>query len=72
MVAQNAHERQEWVEAIRREASQQSAKFLEKYHKGVWTKTLGKFNCCDQVDRNAIGCVVSNFIRQSPPSTECK
>ncbi|KAL8604046.1 hypothetical protein ACOMHN_024871 [Nucella lapillus] len=80
MVAQNVTERQDWVDAIHRESVRQNARFLEKYHKGVWTKSLGKFNCCDQVDRSAVGCVVCTHDRQNvnissstPPSarTSC-
>ena len=46
------------------ESIKQNARFLEKYHRGVWTKSLGKFNCCDQVDRSAVGCVVATTDRQ--------
>ena len=46
------------------ESVKQNARFLEKYHRGVWTKSLGKFNCCDQVDRSAVGCVVATSDRQ--------
>ncbi|KAK7464024.1 hypothetical protein BaRGS_00037988 [Batillaria attramentaria] len=59
VVASSPDERQSWVDAIRKEAINQDARFLQKYHKGVWTKSLGKFNCCDQVDRGAMGCLVS-------------
>ncbi|KAK7097302.1 tyrosine-protein kinase Btk-like [Littorina saxatilis] len=64
MVATSRDERHDWVEAIRKEAVNQNAKFLEKYHRGVWTKSLGKFNCCDQVDRSAVGCVVATSERR--------
>lgn len=59
VVARTSEERQAWVEAIRKEANNQDARFLQKYHRGVWTRSQGKFNCCDQVDRGAMGCVVS-------------
>lgn len=59
VVASTTQERQAWVDAIRREANRQDARFLQKFHRGVWTRSLGKFNCCDQVDRGAMGCVVS-------------
>ncbi|XP_025085386.1 tyrosine-protein kinase TXK-like isoform X2 [Pomacea canaliculata] len=59
MVASTEEERTEWVEAIRNEAANRGANFLNKYHRGVWTKSMGKFNCCDQMDRNAVGCVLS-------------
>jgi hypothetical protein len=29
---------------------------LPKYHPGVWTKSLGRYSCCDQIDRAAVGC----------------
>ncbi|KAL8562218.1 hypothetical protein ACOMHN_005203 [Nucella lapillus] len=69
MVAVHPTEREEWVNSIRKEATQQEARFLEKYHCGVWTKKLGRFNCCDQMDRSAVGCVVSSAESQKTPPT---
>lgn len=33
--------------------------FFSKYHPGVWTKSLDKYTCCDQIDRKAPGCELS-------------
>ncbi|XP_076467767.1 tyrosine-protein kinase Btk-like [Babylonia areolata] len=65
MVATHAHERDDWVKAIRKGALDQDARFLEKYHCGVWTKKQGRFNCCEQVDRSAMGCVVCSSETQA-------
>ncbi|XP_041359830.1 tyrosine-protein kinase TXK-like [Gigantopelta aegis] len=59
IVTLNQEQRQSWIDAIRREALKCGARFNPKYHRGVWTKSLGKFNCCDQRDRGAIGCEVA-------------
>ncbi|CAG2199121.1 unnamed protein product [Mytilus edulis] len=37
-------------------AGKKHACFFPKYHPGVWTKSLGRYSCCDQIDRNAVGC----------------
>lgn len=35
---------------------EQSAKFITKYHPGVWTPKINKYTCCSQVNRDAPGC----------------
>ncbi|XP_071086830.1 tyrosine-protein kinase Btk-like isoform X1 [Haliotis cracherodii] len=64
IVALNADQRDTWVTAIRQQAQKQGANFVPKYHKGVWTKTLRKYNCCDQLYRNAPGCEVATHEQQ--------
>ncbi|XP_055958828.1 tyrosine-protein kinase ITK/TSK [Patella vulgata] len=56
VVALDKTSREDWIEAIKKESIRNKAEFLHKYHKGVWTKKKGKYNCCDQIDRNAPGC----------------
>ncbi|KAJ8297441.1 LOW QUALITY PROTEIN: hypothetical protein KUTeg_023972 [Tegillarca granosa] len=59
IVALTEQQRHEWVEEIREAAAKKDARFYPKYHKGAWTKSLGRYSCCDQVDRNAPGCELS-------------
>ncbi|RUS82212.1 hypothetical protein EGW08_010026, partial [Elysia chlorotica] len=62
----NSKERKTWIDAIRSASLEKGAKFFEKYHPGVWTKKKPFFNCCDQSDRNAIGCKPDPLCRTDP------
>ncbi|XP_069129754.1 tyrosine-protein kinase Btk-like isoform X2 [Argopecten irradians] len=59
VVAMSDQKRKEWVDEIREAAIKRGADFFPKYHNGVWTKSRGKYSCCDQIDRNAPGCMVT-------------
>ncbi|XP_076071271.1 tyrosine-protein kinase Tec-like isoform X1 [Mytilus galloprovincialis] len=56
IVALKDDQRKEWIEILRDAAGKKHACFFPKYHPGVWTKSLGRYSCCDQIDRNAVGC----------------
>ncbi|KAH9488451.1 hypothetical protein Btru_062773, partial [Bulinus truncatus] len=56
IIANSNSERQAWLEAIRTVALNAGAQFFSKYHPGVWSKRRPYYNCCDQSNRNAIGC----------------
>lgn len=56
VVALKDEQRKEWIEELREAASRKDAVFFPKYHPGVWTKALGRYSCCDQIDRAAVGC----------------
>ncbi|XP_060582026.1 tyrosine-protein kinase Tec-like [Ruditapes philippinarum] len=56
IVAQSAEQQKKWVDTLKQTIKDLGVTFLPKYHTGVWTKTLGHYNCCDQIDRNAPGC----------------
>ncbi|XP_033742868.1 tyrosine-protein kinase TXK-like [Pecten maximus] len=64
VVAMSEEKRKEWVEEIREAATKKGADFFPKYHNGVWTKSKGKYSCCDQIDRNAPGCMVTTNEKQ--------
>ncbi|KAK3099157.1 hypothetical protein FSP39_000263 [Pinctada imbricata] len=56
VVAQRNDQQQDWIDSIRDAATRADAVLMPKFHSGVWTKSLGKYSCCDQIDRNAPGC----------------
>ncbi|GAB1601730.1 tyrosine-protein kinase TXK-like isoform X1 [Argonauta hians] len=59
IVADTSKQRETWISSIRHECQKKNASFYLKYHPGVWTKSLKKYKCCDQIDRNAPGCKLS-------------
>nr|AIR09496.1 tyrosine protein kinase [Amphioctopus fangsiao] len=59
IVADTSKQRETWISTIRHECLKKNASFYLKYHPGVWTKSLKKYKCCDQIDRNAPGCKLS-------------
>ncbi|KAL3878493.1 hypothetical protein ACJMK2_030838 [Sinanodonta woodiana] len=67
VVALNDDQRKQWIEEIKKAAKAKDVPFLQKYHPGVWTKTLNRYNCCDQIDRNAPGCVLATEKERGPP-----
>ncbi|XP_059179281.1 tyrosine-protein kinase TXK-like [Physella acuta] len=73
IVASSNAERYAWLDAIRTGALKANAQFFNKYHPGVWTKKLSYYNCCDQSNRNAIGCKLTDTLPSSnslvPPPT---
>ena len=56
VVALKQEQRKEWIEELKEAADKKKACFFPKYHPGVWTKSLGRYSCCDQIDRAAVGC----------------
>ncbi|KAK7096650.1 hypothetical protein V1264_003731 [Littorina saxatilis] len=56
IVARSSDKRQAWAKAIRDEARKNNAKFQSHYHPGVWIKGLGKYNCCNDLDKDSEGC----------------
>ncbi|XP_045204192.2 tyrosine-protein kinase Tec-like isoform X1 [Mercenaria mercenaria] len=58
VVAQRPEQQKNWVDTLKQTIRDKGVTFLPKYHTGVWTKNLGHYNCCDQIDRNAPGCQV--------------
>ncbi|KAK0047331.1 tyrosine-protein kinase ITK/TSK [Biomphalaria pfeifferi] len=70
IIASSNIERQAWLEAIRTGAVNAGASFFNKYHPGVWSKKRPYYNCCDQSNRNAIGCKCCDLLpmnEQVPP-----
>lgn len=56
IVAQTQEQQKTWVKNVKKLVLNMGMTLLPKYHPGVWTKTLGRYSCCDQIDRNAPGC----------------
>nr|KAG5698865.1 hypothetical protein BaRGS_019717 [Batillaria attramentaria] len=56
VIARSAVKRTMWIQAIREEAKKNRALFVSTYHPGVWTKTVGKFNCCNTLNKESLGC----------------
>ena len=38
------------------EARKNNATFQSHCHPGIWVKGLGKYNCCNNIDKNSKGC----------------
>ncbi|XP_076468520.1 uncharacterized protein LOC143299213 [Babylonia areolata] len=72
VVAKSGHKRQTWVQAIRDEAKKCGARFQSHYHPGVWLKGLGKYNCCQNIDRYSAGCqpVTLDLQSYNAPTTD--
>lgn len=79
IVALSGEQQQRWVDSIKQTAKARGVHLYPKYHPGVWTRSLSRYNCCDQIDRNAPGCkvipngdasAVSN--NTSPPTSQTK
>lgn len=58
IIALSPEQQQKWVDTIKQAAKSKGVNFYPKYHPGVWTRTLSRYNCCDQIDRNAPGCKI--------------
>ncbi|WAQ99733.1 TEC-like protein [Mya arenaria] len=56
IVAMSPDQQKKWVDTIKKTLRAGRIVCLPKYHTGVWTKSQGHYNCCDQIDRNAPGC----------------
>lgn len=59
IVAETKRQRETWIQALRLACKDKHSSFFQKYHPGVWTKSLDKYTCCDQIDRKAPGCELS-------------
>lgn len=66
IVALKDDQRKEWIDELREAASRKDACFFPKYHPGVWTKSLGRYSCCDQIDRAAVGCNLTTPEKAQP------
>ncbi|XP_013413800.1 tyrosine-protein kinase Tec-like isoform X1 [Lingula anatina] len=56
IIATSEDQRNDWVMTLRDLCSKNNAKFLDKYHPGVWTTRNRAYSCCGQTDKNAPGC----------------
>jgi len=56
IVANSDEERREWITNIKKEVVRSRVSLQPRYHPGAWTKALGKYTCCGNPKRDAIGC----------------
>ncbi|KAF8571853.1 hypothetical protein P879_01483 [Paragonimus westermani] len=59
IVANSASERDDWISLVRFYTREQSARFVPRYHPGVW-KRPGRYTCCDDINRRSMGCQPTN------------
>ncbi|KAF5402163.1 hypothetical protein PHET_04102 [Paragonimus heterotremus] len=59
IVANSASERDDWISLVRFYTREQNARFVPRYHPGVW-KRPGRYTCCDDINRRSMGCQPTN------------
>ncbi|RUS83001.1 hypothetical protein EGW08_009238, partial [Elysia chlorotica] len=56
VVANSPERQQAWIKAIKREAVKHGAEFLPSYHPGLYIKSNGRWDCCDDINKLSEGC----------------